>query len=76
MSDDIFSPEALRKTIQDLPPEQGGIGVVVKPGDVGVQGSVQKSLGKGWSVGAAGQWLKNAGYSAAAWVGWKGSSGT
>jgi hypothetical protein len=72
-----FSSEALRNAIKDLPPDQGGIGVVVKPGgDVGVQGAVSTSIGKGWSLSATGQWLKDAGYSAAAWVGWKGSSKT
>ena len=67
-----FSPEGLRKTREGLPPEQGGIGVVVTPDDIGVQGSVNKTIGKGWSVAATGQWFKDAGYSAAAWLGWKG----
>lgn len=67
-----FSPEALRKTITELPPEQGGISVVVKPGDIGVQGAVSKTIGKGWSVAATGQWFKETGYAAAAWLGWKG----
>lgn len=76
MPDSPFSPEALRKTIETLPPEQGGIGVVVKPGDVGVAGSVQKSIGKGWSVSGTGQWMKQTGYAVAAWLGWTGSSKT
>jgi hypothetical protein len=70
---DIFSPEALRKSVQDLPPEQGGIGVVVQRDDVGVQGAVSKSIGKGWSVAATGSWFKEKGYQAAAWLGWKGT---
>jgi hypothetical protein len=70
---DIFSPEALRKRVQDLPPEQGGIGVVVQPGDIGVQGAVSKQIGKGWSVAATGSWFKAKGYQAAAWLGWKGT---
>ena len=55
---DRFSPEALRKTREGLPPEQGGIGVVVTPDDLGVQGSASKQIGKGWSVAATGQWMK------------------
>ena len=69
---DRFSPEALRKTREGLPPEQGGIGVVVTPDDLGVQGSASKQIGKGWTVQAVGSWMKDAGYSAAAWLGWKG----
>ena len=67
-----FSPDALKRALDRLPPEQGGIGVTVDNGDVGVQGAVQKSLGKGWSLSATGQWFKEKGYQAAAWVGWKG----
>ncbi len=58
--------------LPDLPPGQGGIGVVVVPGDVGVQGAVNKSIGKGWSVAASGAWMREKGYQAAAWLGWKG----
>jgi hypothetical protein len=70
-----FSPEALRKATKDLPPEQGGIGVVAKDGDVGVTAAVNKDLGQpgGWSVAATASWFKGAGYSAAAWLGWKGA---
>jgi hypothetical protein len=68
-----FSPEALRKSIEQLPPEQGGIGVVVKPGDIGVQGSVSKEIGKGWSVTGAGQWMKEKKDRwAAGWLSWRG----
>jgi hypothetical protein len=67
-----FSPDALRKSVESLPPEQGGIGVAVQNGDVGVQGAVQKQLGKGWSVAATGQWFKEKGYAAAGWLSWKG----
>lgn len=78
MADELFSQEALRKTIQELPQEQGGIGVVVQPSDVGVVASVRKDVGKpgGWSVAATGQWFKEAGYKAAAWIGWTGSPKT
>jgi hypothetical protein len=68
-----FSPEALRKSIESLPPEQGGIGAVADGSDVGIAGSVSKRIGKGWSLQATGQWMKDAGYRAAVWVGWKGS---
>lgn len=54
-----LSPEGLRKSRENLPPEQGGIGVVVSPsGGIGAQGSVSKEIGNGWSVAAAGQWMK------------------
>lgn len=74
---DIFSPNAtaseLRK-LQDLPPEQGGIGVVAKEGDVGVIASGSKQLGKGWSLSGAFTYMKESSYTAAAWLGWKGKS--
>lgn len=73
MAESPFSQENLRKTVQDLPPEQGGIGVAVKPNDIGVTGSVNKQIGKGWSVSAAGQWWsKTKDYVAGAWLTWKG----
>lgn len=34
MPDEIFSPETLQKPFRNLAPEQGGIAVVVKPGNV------------------------------------------
>lgn len=71
MSD--LSPDGLKKSRENLPPEEGGIGVVIQQGgDVGVQGSVSKTIGKGWSVSAVGTWMKDAGWGAAAWLGWKG----
>ena len=48
------------------------------PVSVKKNASLSKTLGKGWSVGAAGQWMKEAGYSAWARLTWRGkdSSGT
>ncbi len=76
MSDPIFSQEKLRKTIQDLPPEQGGVGVVLQNGEVGVTGAVKTDVGKpgGWTLAATGQWIKSEGYRAAAWLGWTGKT--
>jgi hypothetical protein len=75
---DIFSHESTQKQIdalRELPPEQGGIGVVVKGTDVGVQGAVSKDLGKpgGWTFAAAGAWMRKQGASAAAWLNWSGT---
>lgn len=74
---DIFSPEATQRQLEQLgeqPPEQGGIGVVVNGKDVGVQGAVNKDVGKpgGWFVLAEGSWMRRAGGSVAGWLGWKG----
>ena len=70
---DIFSPEATKAALDRLPANQGGIGIAVEGHDVGVQGAAQKSIGKGWSIAATGEWFKDKGYKAAAWLGWKGS---
>jgi hypothetical protein len=72
---EIFTKDALDaqlRKLPDLPAEQGGIGVVAKDGDVGVEGAVNKQLGKGWFVEGEGSWMKRAGWSAAGWLGWKG----
>jgi hypothetical protein len=76
-SDDIFSKDALDaeiKKLPDLPPEQGGVGVVAKEGgDLGVEGSVNKKIGDGGAfVEAQGSWMRKAGWSIGAWFGWKG----
>ena len=72
-----FSQDATQRELDklsNLPPEQGGIGIVVQGADVGVQGAVAKDLGKpgGWTLAASGQWFKQQGYAAAAWLGWRG----
>lgn len=78
MSDPIFTPERLRQSIQKASPptESGGIGIVTEGKDVGIAGSVNKGLGKGWSLTAAGSWFKDKGYQAAAWLGWRGTPKT
>jgi hypothetical protein len=71
---DIFSKDALDaqlRKLPDLPPEEGGVGVVAQNGDVGVEGAVNKSLGKGWFVEGEGSWMRRAGWSVAGWLGWK-----
>lgn len=75
MSDGIFSPDATAsqiKKLEQLPSEEGGLGVVVQNGDVGVVATANKALGKGWSLRGSLGYMKDAGYSAAAWLGWKG----
>lgn len=74
MSDDIFSPEALRKTIQNTPSETASIGVTAEQGEIGIAGSANKTLGKGWSLTAAGSWAKTKGYAVGAWLGWTGKT--
>lgn len=63
--------DAALKKLPDLPAEQGGVGVVTKDGEIGAEAVVNKQLGKGWYVEGQGSWFKRAGYSAAAWLGWK-----
>jgi hypothetical protein len=74
-SEGIFSPAATAaqlKPLADLPLEQGGIGVVVDNGDVGVAGAVNKQLGKkGWFVQGEGSWMSRTGYRVMGWFGWK-----
>ncbi len=55
-------------SIRDIPVNSAEIKVTQS----GVSGQVSKPLGKGWSIGATGQWVKDAGYSVAAVLGWKG----
>ena len=76
MTDSPFSQEALRKTVESLPSESGGIGVVVKPHDIGISGSVKTDVGRpgGWTLAATGEWFKQSGYKAAAWLGWTGKT--
>lgn len=72
---DIFSPDALGaqiKKLDTLPAEQAGVGLVAENGDVGIVAAGSKTLGKGWSVRGSLAYMKDAGYSAAAWLGWKG----
>lgn len=42
-----------------------------RAGHVGVSASVTKDLGKGWSIAAAAQWAKDAGYAALGKLSWK-----
>jgi hypothetical protein len=75
VSDGIFSSTATQAQLdklQDLPKEQGGIGVIAANGDVGVEGAVNKQLPKGWFVEGEGSWMTRSGYRLAAWLGWNG----
>lgn len=69
---DIFSPEALEKELKKVPAEEFKVGAAAKDGDVGVAAEGSKSLGKGWSVSGAFQWMKDAGWSTWAGFSWKG----
>jgi hypothetical protein len=61
------------KRIDGLPEQQAELSAVAtQGGNVGVQGSVRTRIGKGWSVGAAGQWMRDTGWAVAATLGWKG----
>ena len=56
-----------------LPTREGEIGVVVEDGgNVGVRGSVSRNIGKSWSFGAAGEYMRVTGYKLAGFLGWKG----
>lgn len=69
-----LTPEQLKK-LPDLPPDEGGIGAVAtSAGDVGVQGAINKDIGKpgGWFVLGEGSWMRRAGGSISGWLGWKG----
>lgn len=68
---DQTSLDAALAKLPDLPAEQAGVGVVAKNGDIGGEAVANKQLGKGWYVEGQGSWFKRAGYSAAAWFGWK-----
>lgn len=70
----IFGPEATKAALDKLPENEGGLGVQATKDDVGVVGAVNKDLGKpgGWFVAGEGAWWRKAGYTAAAWLGWKG----
>lgn len=56
---------------RELPANEGQIGAVVRPGDVGVRGAVKMTFGEAWSAGLTGQWMKQKGWEAAAFVGWR-----
>lgn len=71
---DLFSDSNLAKEVQKvdaLPKDQADIGAVVENGDFGVEGEINKSIGKNASIGAEGSWMKQAGYKVAALFGWK-----
>jgi hypothetical protein len=60
------------RRLDELPKDQGGIGVVAEDGQVGVAGAVNKQVGKkGWFVQGEGSWMSRTGYRVAGWFGWK-----
>lgn len=74
---EFFSPEATAtqvKKLEQLPTEEVHVGVVAKPGDVGVEAEASKALGKGWSIAGTFDWMKNAGWSAVGGFNWKGKT--
>lgn len=59
--------------LDTLPQREAEAGLVAREGgNVGAQGSVSVPIGKGWSFGAAGEWMRKTGWSVAAKFGWKG----
>lgn len=71
----IFGDDAFKDlgALNSLPTKEGEIGIVATDdGNVGVTGSVSTPLGKGWSVGAAGEWMRKTGGKVAGLFTWKG----
>ena len=69
-SDSVIA--AAVKKLPDLPTEQVTVGVTATKGsDVGVEVEANKELGKGWFTEADASWWKQAGWKAAAMVGWR-----
>lgn len=56
---------------KNLPANEGRIGVVARNGDVGAAGEVNLTFGQAWTVGATGEWMKQKGWQAAAYVGFR-----
>jgi hypothetical protein len=68
----IFSPDNLQRELDNLPKEEANIGITADKTDIGLSGTVSKSLGKGAYIEGEGSWMKQAGWKVAAWFGWKG----
>lgn len=71
----IFSDESLRSELsklEEIPKSHGEVGVAATPGDIGVEGSVSKPIGKGWEVEAQGSWYLKAKAKVAALLTWTG----
>lgn len=74
--DSVFGDNVIKRyldDLEDLPLEHADVGVVVKDGDVGITGSVNKDIGKpgGWKFAAEGSWMHKAGKSVKALLTWK-----
>lgn len=62
------------KDLERLPRDEVVIGVVAEQdGDTGAMIDAQKDIGKpgGWTLAAAGRWMKDAGWSAAGLLRWR-----
>jgi hypothetical protein len=73
MSDARPIRSAIEK-LEDLPRDQVQAGVAAKAGgDVGAFVEAQKDIGRpgGWTLAAAGEWMRRAGWSAAGVLRWK-----
>lgn len=66
--------KAIAQELDDIEKEVTTIGVITKDGDVGVEATVSKSIGKGWGVTAEGSWMRRTKASIAAMLTWKGKS--
>lgn len=74
--DNPFGPEVLAKavneTLPELAKEEAHIGVAAQNNEVGVEGSISKTLGsKGVFVEGQGSFFMRSGYRVAAMLGWR-----
>ena len=77
MSESPFSPDAMKAQLAklpELPVEEAHAGVVVKAGDIGIEASGSKYLGKGWSAASSFEWMKKKGWQVVAGIGWTGGA--
>ncbi len=69
-----FGEDALAKATRNVPlerqPEGASVTAGSNNGDVGVEGSVTKDLGKDMFIQGEGSWFRRAGYRWAARFGW------
>lgn len=71
---DPLSTDALAQDVKQLdfvPKNEANVGLTVVNGDFGVEGQIEKDIGKQGEVAAEGSWLKRAGWALVAKIGWK-----
>jgi hypothetical protein len=69
-----FGQDVLARASRDVPlqkePQGAQVNINVDNGDVGVQGSVSKDIGKNGFFRADGSWYRRAGYHVGVAIGW------